>query len=194
MPFRYEVDDAQLLNRAQAGEVEAFGALYERHAKAIYRFLFARLNHHLDAEDLTEEVFLHFWRSLPKYRQQGIPLLAYLFRIASNALIDHYRRTQKSERNLSLHDDYTTYLLNRENLDGVDQIDFQIIRQALDQLRDDYRDVLLLRFFGELSPAETAKVMDRSEGAVRVLQFRALAVMRKLLDQSLSERDERAAD
>lgn len=189
MPVWQDVDDAQLLKIAQEGEPEAFGELYERHAKAIFRFLYARLDNQLDAEDLTEEVFLRFWRSLPKYREQGIPLSAYLYRVANNALVDHYRRNKNSSRDMPIEDGVVADEhsnpadLANKNLDRAE------MRQALEQLREDYREVLVLRFLSELSPTETAKVMKRSVGAVRILQHRALSAMRGLLDGDLNSKN-----
>src|SRR5512134_325908 len=100
-----DADDAQLLTIAKSGEAEAFGALYERYADPIFRYLYARLDNRLDAEDLTEEVFLRFWRSLPRYRDKEFPVAAFLFRIAQNALIDHHRRSGRIAQNLSIEDD-----------------------------------------------------------------------------------------
>jgi hypothetical protein len=83
-----EKEDAELLLLAQQGEAEAFSELYIRFAPPIFRFLFSHLDDRLDAEDLTEEVFLRLWRFLPQYQEQGVPILAFLFKIARNALID----------------------------------------------------------------------------------------------------------
>ena len=99
-----EFSDVQLLEDAQSGNAEAFGELYERHAQKVFRFLYARLDNRLDAEDLTEDVFIRVWRSLPTYRDWGNPFLAYVFRIARNALIDHYRRSGASKQLMSLED------------------------------------------------------------------------------------------
>ena len=93
-----EVDDIQLLKTAQDGNAEAFGELYERYAQRVFRFLYAHLNNQQDAEDLTGEVFLRVWRALGNYKERGVPFLAFLFRIARNALIDHYRRTGKPKQ------------------------------------------------------------------------------------------------
>lgn len=176
-----ELDDRQLLISAQDGNAEAFGALYERHAQSIFRFLFAHLDNRLDAEDLTEEVFIKVWRALPKYREQGIPFLAFLFRIARNTLIDHYRRGGSEKQQVSLED-----VSLRDGEPGpaervLASFYHEEIRKTLNALREDYRTVLVLRFIIELSPEETAQVMNRSVGAVRVLQHRALAALRALL-------------
>jgi RNA polymerase sigma-70 factor (ECF subfamily) len=167
VPNLSEVDDIQLLKNAQDGNAEAFGELYERYAQRVFRFLYAHLSNQQDAEDLTGEVFL-----------------AFLFRIARNALIDHYRRTGKPKQDVSIDD----VLLQDQKPSPGDMVaanlEHQEIRETLDQLRDDYRTVLVLRFLSELSPDETAQVMGRSPGAVRVLQHRALASLRTLIENT----------
>jgi len=181
MPEEQVVEDSQLIRSAQDGNAEAFGELYRRHAEAIFRFLASRLSDPMDAEDLTEDVFLRVWRSLPSYNDQGVPFLAYLFRVARNALIDHYRRHDKFKGQVSI-DDIPLRDKSQGPRESVSAaLERQEIHHTLDQLRKDYRNVLVLRFLVELSPAETAEVMERSPGAVRVLQHRALAALRELI-------------
>ncbi len=184
MPDWRELDDCILLEQAQKGQVAAFGELYERHAETVYRYLQAHLSNRLDAEDLTEDVFLRSWRSLPLYKQQGIPFPAYLLRIARNALTDHYRRSARRGPHTSLDHDETLPDPHTEPSDAVHaRIERQELVRLMEGLNEDYRTVLVLRFFSELSPEETAQVMGRSAGAVRVLQHRALAALRQLLKE-----------
>jgi RNA polymerase sigma-70 factor (ECF subfamily) len=96
MPARLDKDH-ELIKKAQQGDAAAFGDLYECHAPVIFRYLFAHLDSRMDAEDLTGEVFLKTWQSLPKYNEHGVPFLAFLFRIARNVLVDHYRRNSRQE-------------------------------------------------------------------------------------------------
>lgn len=184
----HDLDDNQLIGLAKDGEAEAFGELYERHVHAVYRFLYARLDSRMDAEDFTEEVFMRAWNSISSYHERGIPFLAYLLIVARNVLIDHYRRNGRAPQSVPIEDlqikdmnpdpgEVTTLNLNHQEL-----------RQALAYLREDYQEVLVLRFLNDLSPTETAKVMKRSTGAVRVLQHRALTAIRKTLsDKSRGE-------
>jgi len=177
-----QVDDIQLLKAAQSGDAEAFGELYERYAGRVFRFLFAHLDNRLDAEDLTEDVFLRVWKSLSGYREQGVPFLAFLFRVARNALIDYYRRSGGLKRDVALEDlplkDHSPGPVESAMID----LEQQNLRQTLEKLREDYRTVLVLRYLGELSPEETAQAMGRTSGAVRVLQHRALIALRSLME------------
>ncbi|HEX6303953.1 MAG TPA: RNA polymerase sigma factor [Anaerolineales bacterium] len=182
MPDWQEIEDDQLIIQCQEGETEAFGELYQRYLPPVYRFIYTRLSDRQDAEDLAEEVFIRVWRSIASYEDQGVPFISYLFSVARNAIIDHYRSTgrkgyQESIEGKVLQD------LNADPSDiAMTNLENQEIRQILDQLRDDYRMVLVLRFLSELSPEEIAQVMGRSTGAVRVLQHRALISLRDLLE------------
>ena len=182
MPARLDKDH-ELIKKAQRGDARAFGELYECHAPAIFRYLFAHLDSQMDAEDLTGEVFLKAWQSLPKYTERGAPFLAFLFRIARNALVDHYRRAHRQE---SKSPDELDGYRDTSKLEPIDmvgnQMEHQHIMMVLSRLRQDYQSVLTLRFIGELSPEETAQVMQRSVGAVRVLQHRALIALRQELE------------
>jgi RNA polymerase sigma-70 factor (ECF subfamily) len=185
----HEVDDIQLLKIAQEGNTEAFGAIYERYAEKVFRYLSAHLGSRLDAEDLTEEVFIRVWRSLPDYRERGSPFLSFVFRVARNALIDHYRRERRVVGQLS-----SDEVMIADHKPGPgeivsEQMERQELREALEGLREDYRNVLILRFLSDLSPEDTAIAMGRSAGAVRVLQHRALAALRVRLEKHRGKGD-----
>jgi RNA polymerase sigma-70 factor (ECF subfamily) len=181
MPERQQVDEAGLLEQAIQGDTEAFGQIYEAYAPLVFRFLFAHLDNRLDAEDLTEEVFLRTWQSLPNYRMRGVPFTGFLFRVARNALYDHYRRTRNRNADPGLDQELVDDLQPDPALSVPLHLERRELRQTLVKLREDYRTVLVLRFLVGLSPDETAQAMNRSPGAIRVLQHRALSAARKLL-------------
>ena len=184
MPGKLDKDH-ELIKKAQRGDPDAFGDLYENHAPAIFRYLYSHLDNQMDAEDLTGEVSLKAWRSLPKYSERGVPFLAFLFRIARNILVDHYRKNNHLENKDPLEMDGFSEELTLEPLEMVgNQIEHQKILHILNRLRRDYQSVLTLRFISELSPEETALVMNRSVGAIRVLQHRALAVLREEINET----------
>jgi RNA polymerase sigma-70 factor, ECF subfamily len=184
MPGRLDKDH-ELIKKAQRGDSHAFGDLYENYAPAIFRYLYAHLDSQMDAEDLTGEVFLKAWQSLPKYTERGVPFLAFLFRIARNALVDLYRQNNRLEpKDPDDMDGYTAEGVS-ETIELVgSQMEHQQILRLLHKLRPDYQSVLTLRFISALSPEETAQVMNRSVGAIRVLQHRALAALREEMDKS----------
>jgi len=186
MPGR-SFDDEPIVMRVKKGDAEAFGILYERYAEAIFRYFYSPLTNRQDAEDLTEEIFMRSWRALPRYDERGLPFSAFLFRVARNSLIDHYRQRKDSQ---SIDD-----LEFQSHQQGPEEAVYQNIEQhelkeKITQLREDYRNVVIFRFLSGLSPEETAQVMQRSVGAVRVLQHRALGALKELLERGSCGRKE----
>ncbi|HZD57034.1 MAG TPA: sigma-70 family RNA polymerase sigma factor [Anaerolineales bacterium] len=181
LPGRNEDDESRLIDRAKNGDAEAFGELYDRHLQPVFRFFYSRLNNRQDAEDLTEETFFRVWRSLPRFEDQGVPFLAYIFHIARNLLIDHRRRSANSKDIVSLGEEMQIDSRANPSKAALDNIQHQEVKQALEKLNDDYQLVLVARFLSELSTEEVAQVLGRSSGAVRVLQHRALNALRKLV-------------
>lgn len=179
-----ELNDSALIQRAQKGDADAFGDLYERYADSVFRFIYSQTSDRFDAEDITADVFLRAWNSLHRYEERGFSFSAYLFRIARNVMIDRSRKQKP-----------VSEIPEDELLTGPDQIILEPGRlmaeklqhneivKFLAQLREDYRTVLILRFFNDLTTEETSDVMGRSTGAVRVLQHRALSALRKMLPE-----------
>ena len=183
-----EMSEEQLIQRAQRGDAEAFGELYQQHLAAIYRYVFYRVGHVAEAEDLTETVFLKAWEALDHYRQRDVPFSAWLYRIAHNAIIDRYRRDHETlaldeQTDLPAEaDDPEDYLAEAETT--------EVLIKALAQLSADHQQVLVLRFINGLNHADTSRVLGRSEEAVRVLQHRALKALRTILMRhAVPERD-----
>jgi RNA polymerase sigma-70 factor, ECF subfamily len=182
MPSR-QFDDVQLIKQVKEGDTDAFGVLYEQYSETIFRYVYSHLDNRLDAEDLTEEIFIRAWRALPKYDERGLPFTAFLFRIARNSLIDFYRQRKVvhsiEDMEIQSHDPGPEEVVNN-------QIENCDLRNTISALREDYQSVLVFRFLSGLSPEETAHVMQRSVGAVRVLQHRALTALKDLLERGSS--------
>ncbi len=181
--------DEDLIARAMQGDAMAFGDLYERYLTPLYRYVFYRVNDVAEAEDLTEQVFLKAWEALGRYQLRAVPFSAWLYRIAHNAIADQYR-TRKATLPLE------GQLLLLDTTGGPeDRLDWretiESVAHALTQLAPIHQQVLTLRFISGLSHAETARVLERSEEAVRVLQHRALTALRELLTKSVKSDDER---
>ena len=176
-----EIDDVQLIELAKQGETEAYGEIYQRYVQRIFRFLNAHMNDPKDAEDLAADVFLSVWRALPDYREQGTPFLVLLYRVARNRLVDYYRKSGSDWKNLPIEN----VVLTDQHPEPVEvvikNLEHAELRSYLMRLREDYRTVLVLRYISELSPREVAQVMNRSVGAVRVLQHRAINSLRELI-------------
>lgn len=173
--------ETHLVQLAQNGDEEAFGALYDQHAQAVFRFLAGNLGNSQEAEDLTTEVFLRIWKALPDYESSGTPFSAFIFRIARNMLIDRYRADGRRQPVVSIDDIGLEEVLADPEQKIPDPQEYQTLHTALQSVRSDYREVLVLRFLNDFSIEEIAELMQRSPGAIRVLQHRALAAVRKVL-------------
>jgi RNA polymerase sigma-70 factor (ECF subfamily) len=179
-----ELTEEDLVIRAQQGDANAFGDLYERHLDKIYRYVFYRVGDVAEAEDVTETVFLKAWEALDRYRFRDIPFSAWLYRISHNAIIDRYRAQKDMLVSLESQPDLRDWADGPEDqLDALESS--ESLAWAISQLAPDYQQVLALRFVSGLSHGDTARIMSRSEEAVRVLQHRALRVLREQLTQRI---------
>ncbi len=181
------LSDATLVRLAREGDARAFGALYERYVETIYRYVRSRVSGRQEAEDLTETVFLRALEYLDRYEERGWPFSAFLYRIARNLLTDRYR---KAGEEVSLD---AVGAQAQEADSPEDQVlaaeEVETVRRALLTLPADYQEVIRLRILLSLDTAETAAWMGRSEGAVRVLLYRALKALRERIEHE--DADER---
>ena len=163
---------------ASGQDVEAFAGLYDAYVKPIYRYIYVRIGESVEAEDLTGQVFLRAWRAWGRYRDQTGSPAAWLYRIAHNVVIDH-RRTQKIEPNL---DDHLDLVGDADPAETVlRRVGQERLVRAIRQLRTEHQRVVVLRFVEGLGYPEVAAALGKSEGAVRVIQHRALATLRTIL-------------
>ncbi len=170
----------KLIRKAVSGDGAAFGQIYNIYAEKVYRFIFYRVNHRETAEDLVAEVFVRVLDKLPAIKRSEA-FAGWLFQIARNLVIDYYRSRRPQIDLLELENilEYEDNLVDRANL-GFDQ---QVFLTALKKLSPDQQVVIKLKFIDELENHEIAKVLDKSEGAIRVIQHRAIAELKKLLNK-----------
>jgi len=179
-------DERQLILQAQQGDKNAVGALYDAYVQAIYRYVSYRVESDQVAQDLTAEVFLRMVQGLPRFKDSGAPLGAWLFRIAATQIADHYRQrhrvtaAQLSDNQLSEGTDPFGSLEDEEERAQL--------RQALGSLPEEYQTLLILRFMQQLPHNEVAAILKKSEPAIRVMQHRALKALAKALGQSSKAR------
>jgi RNA polymerase sigma-70 factor (ECF subfamily) len=165
-----------LVERAVAGDQDAFHRLYEAHIGAVFAFLRARAPHEL-AEDLSAETFCRAYQHIGRYEWRGAPYRAWLLRIARNLLIAHWRSKASA---VQLYDDLEPVTGAHVDVDPSDRMVADEVVAMLTELPDRHREVIELRFLEERSVAETAVVLDISEEAVRALTFRAMRTLRAL--------------
>jgi RNA polymerase sigma-70 factor, ECF subfamily len=174
---------AELVARAQQGDQMAFATLYEQYRPLVYRFLRRRLDGADEAvEDLTEDVFVKLYEKLDRYVERGLPFTAWLYRIAHNQLVDYVRTLpRQSAQSLDVVADVPEHQTGSEYRSVLDR---QTLEPALARLTAEQRQAVQLRFLQGMSVAETAATMGRSEEAVKKLQARALANLRRSLAET----------
>jgi RNA polymerase sigma-70 factor (ECF subfamily) len=187
-------EEIELIRKAKQGDAAAFGTIYDRHVTRIYRFILLKLGNPGDAEDLTHEVFLAAWRTIGNYEERnGIRPVSWLYRIAGNRVIDHYRSKKYP---VSLDELIAGNALPMELVTSGSanlakalshKMDFQEVMMAVRDLTDDQQNVIIMRFVEDLTPEETGQAMGKSAAAVRLIQHRALEKLRKSMEHRHEE-------
>lgn len=167
-------DDERFLIEAAQADPARFAELYDRHVDRVYAYVSRRVGRRSDAEDITSAVFEQALTHLPRFEWRGVPFAAWLFRIAANALVDHWTRAGRDAHGGDVPDEQEHQELERR----------LALFQLVDRLPDAQRQVIHMRFVEERSIREVAAALDRSEGAVKQLQLRALETLR----QGIAER------
>ncbi len=174
-------EEESFIKKAQAGEAEAFAWLYDKHIKQIYRFVYLKVTHRANAEDLTQQIFLNAWQNIRNYQSQGFPFSSWLYRIAGNAVIDHYRTEKHHVAIETISEDALAFEPDNKNLDR--EMEIQTIKKAIAGLEADQQSVVIMKFVEDMNNKEIAAALDKSEGAVRVIQHRALKKLKDLLQE-----------
>src|SRR5688572_3651967 len=177
-------DEKALVQRARAGDADAFGVLYLHYLDSIYRYIYFRVEDEVVAEDLAEDVFVRAWEALPRFTMGEHPFVTWLYSIARNAIIDHHRRhknkplSEISLRTLRMPDSSP-----EDHADG--QRNVSLLCEALSRLTDEEQQLIILRFAEGLSHQEVAAILGKSDGACRVIQHRALSTLQAWLKHDM---------
>lgn len=174
-------EEHNLIARSVKGDGEAFGILYDHYHPRIYRFVYLKVGRREEAEDLAHQVFLHAWERFPSYTDRGYPLGSWLYRIARNAVIDHYRTRREAVPIEDLDPELFTDGSDIESA-AEEGLTLSDVRAALTALKPAHQDIIILRFVDELSLKEAAEALGKSEGAAKLLQHRATRELKKRLD------------
>ena len=166
-----------LVKRAAGGDSEAFGELYDVYLEPIYRYVYHQLKERMTAEDITEEVFVKAWKSIKSCRGKEKTFKAWLYRIAHNQVVDYYRY-QKREAKIATPD----VIDEADHVQRIEEAsESKRLFAEISSLPRNQKQVVILRFIEGLEHEEVSKIMGKSQGAIRVLQVRALAKLRKRL-------------
>ena len=176
------IDEAALIERAKIDK-EAFGQLYELYVDRIYNYVYYRTGNAADAEDLTARIFVRAMQHIGRYRDQGVPFSAWLYRIAHN-LVANWHRDRSRRKIISL-DDIAQWRMSDDSPEFTTQLlqDKEMLLAAILRLPADRQELLILKFVERLPNAEIGDIMDRSEGAIKSLYHRTLLALREDLQE-----------
>ncbi len=171
-----EISEEQIIKTCQEGDMESFVLLYDKYVEKIYKFFYYRTSHKELTEDLTSQAFLQAMDKLSTFKTGAGTFQSWLYKIANNYLIDHYRK-QKPTDSLDSHED----LASSENLESEthNKLTSQQLEKLLKELPENAREILQMRLWDELSYAEIASVTGKSEGSLKMQFTRAVASLQK---------------
>ena len=176
---------ARLVARAQAGDAEAFGALYDHYVDLVYRYVFYRVASRQLTEDLVSETFLRALRRIGSFTWQGRDFAAWLVTIARNLIADHYK-SGRFRLEIST-DDIVAASAGRPShaagpeMQVLDALTNDTLLRAVKQLNPEQQECIVLRFLQGFSVGETARAMGKNDGAIKALQYRAVRALARML-------------
>src|SRR5436190_13998328 len=171
-----------LVGRAQKGDRAALEELYLIHFERIYSYLHVSVGNRHDAEDLTTQTFLKMLESIQKFRWQSAPFSAWLFRIAHNLAMDHFRATRRWQPEEEVPEPDADESTSAEE-GALESIGQRSMLELIDDLSPEQQQVLTLKFVFNFSNAEAATILGKTEGAIKSLQHRALVSLQKQLEK-----------
>ena len=182
-------EENQIIQRAVLRDHDAFSQLFDRYYVPINRYIYFHVGNQQDTDDLTEMVFLSAWQNLPKFKQGKGTFKAWLYRIAHNQMVDFHRK-KMPEDSIEEFSNITADIEKSENQIIAKQ-EIRRLQEALAQLDERSRSVIIHRFIAGLDHRETAKLMGLSEGNVRIIQLRSLKKMKNYFEEVENGRTKR---
>ena len=175
-----ELSDQEVLQYAASGDAEAFGVLYDRYIGRIYNYIYYRTGNQHDAEDLTARVFYRALRHIGNYQDRGLPISAWLYRIAHNLVANWYRDNSR-RKEISLDDGYNMLSQRGPHPENLLEIaeEHEALLHIIRQLPPERQQLLVLKFVERLPNAEIGRIMGRTEGAIKSLYHRTLSALRE---------------
>jgi RNA polymerase sigma-70 factor (ECF subfamily) len=181
-----KLSDRDVLKGAASGDSDAFGELYDRYVDRIYNYIYYRTGNHFDAEDLTARVFYRAMRHISNYQDRGLPLSAWLYRIAHN-LVANWHRDNSRRKEISLDDGYNVLRHNGPHPESTLEKNQELeeLLRVIRQLPAERQQLIVLKFVEHLPNAEIGHIMGRTEGAIKSLYHRTLISLRDEYDVKL---------
>jgi RNA polymerase sigma-70 factor, ECF subfamily len=181
-PNESAADVRALVERAQAGDRDALEELYLLHFDRIYGYLHVSVGNRADAEDLTTQTFLRMLESIGRFRWQSAPFSAWLFRIAHNVAMDHFRASKRWQPQDEVPEEPGSAAPSADE-EAMRSLGRESLFELIESLSLEQRQVLTLKFVFDFSNAGAAAVLGKSEGAIKSLQHRALTSLQKRLQR-----------
>lgn len=182
--------DKQTLSKLKSHDKEAFIEVYDAHVAEIYRFVYFKIGRKEEANDLTSMIFLKAWNHIQNNSLEDAKTLrALLYKVARNSIVDYYRETGSKLRvTASLDDEENRIEVVDEGIDPQERLDreadLELIKSKLPLLKEEYREVIIMKFINDLTLEEIAEISEKNKGNVRVLLHRALSALKELVEES----------
>jgi len=179
--------DKKIISQLKSHDKEAFIRVYDANIEDIYRFVYFKIGHPEEAHDLTSMIFLKTWNYIQNNQLESSKTLrALLYKIARNVIVDYYR-DRSTKAPLSLDDEDNPIEVVDEGVDPQDKMDreadLKLIREKLPLLKEEYREIIVMKFINDLSLEEIADISGKKRGNIRVLLHRALSALRELVEE-----------
>jgi len=186
--FLQNFKDQQSFQRLRNRDRETFAEVYDEHVREINRFVYFKVGSQDEANDLTSIIFLKAWHHIQnKTLEDAKTLRALLYKIARNAIIDYYRETGRKAVT-SLDNEKNPIDMIDDTISPEERVDtaanLEMIRQQLPRLKEEYREVIIMRFISDLSLEEIAEITGKTKGNIRVLLHRSLSALRELIEEN----------
>ena len=181
--------EEKVIRAAVGGDSSAFGSLYDHYLPQIYRFIVVKVGSREEAEDIPHQVFLSAWAKIKTYSYRGHPFSSWLYQIARNLVVDHYR-SRRNNVSLEKLDPDSSAIPAAAQLDLAAKLEFEAVRAAMRELKPEYQDVIILRFIEDMPLKDVAGILKRSEGAIKLVQHRAIKALRKKIGAPEEEKDD----
>jgi RNA polymerase sigma-70 factor, ECF subfamily len=175
------LEEARFVEQAKSGDPEAFARLYDAYVERVTRYIYSRVSEEIVTEDLVSQVFLKAWENLDRYKMGNSPFIAWLYTIARNLVIDHYRTKKDAlplEEAIALPSE-----MEMPDEEAQTRFDLQAMRDAIQFLTSDQQQALILKYIAGLPNDSIAKIMNKQEGTVRGLQMRGLQTLSKYMKE-----------
>jgi RNA polymerase sigma-70 factor (ECF subfamily) len=181
----FNAQAVELVKDAANGDVEAFGQLYDLYLDKIFRYVYYHVPERMAAEDISQEVFVRAWKAIKSCRGREGTFLAWLYRIAHNLMVDHHRCQRKCS---SLETQCRSTMTNQAETTELDLREVELTK-ALRCLPEEHKNIIILKFIEGFSNQEIGQILNKSQGAIRITQMRALSRLRKHLTKSRERED-----